>query len=287
MSYTPEITSKMECLMRIIYKAGFSVLLPLLFSFAAFAEESLSGREIHDNNVEVTEAPFEYQVQTVVLIDKAGNEQTRTLRRYVRTDDGKEKTLSVFDSPGGIRGVATLSWEEDGEDSRWLYLPADGSMKRIAGGGKRNYFMGTDISYEDMDSEDADEYEYRRQANETINGKERYVVDVYPMAENIKKDTNYSHQRRYYDTDTFYDVQTDYYDKRGKLLKTKTAKGIHPAEGNPSVYRANEVLVDNFSNTHKTRSTIKSYEFDESKVPPPVFTERYITSGRYMKDSGS
>ena len=40
---------------------------------------------------------------------------------------------------------------KDREDDQWLYMPAYGQkLKRIAGGNKKGYFMGTDFSYEDL-----------------------------------------------------------------------------------------------------------------------------------------
>jgi hypothetical protein len=272
--------------MKTAYIAATAFFTTLFFSSTLMAEDGLTGRQIQENYETITTVPYEYQEQEITLIDRGGNEQVRKMRRYTRTDNDKTKSLVVFDSPSSIRGVATLSWEQEGEDSRWLYLPADGSMKRISGGGKRNYFMGTDITYEDMDSEDLNEYEYKRQDNQTLDGKELYVVDVYPLADNIKKDTAYSYQRRYYDPDTFFIVRTDYYDKNGKLQKTAVAEGVHETS-KPGIFRNKGGLFDNFQNSHKTKIVIEKYEFDEGKVPEQIFTERYISSGRYMRDAGS
>lgn len=259
-------------------------LMVCLLPWSAHAE--LSGLDIESNSQKIMKPEFDYREIDMVLIDKGGSEQARTMRSYKRTDGGLDKNLLVFDTPSGIRGVASLTWEQSGEDNQWLYLPAQKSLKMISGGGKRNYFMGTDIAYEDMTAQNLDEYEYKRQPDETLDGKTVYVVDMYPMADDVKRNTGYQFQRRYYNPENFFIVRIDYYDKRGQLLKRSTAVKIHPAKNNPNIYVADETMVENFSNGHKTKSILKDYSFEESKVPSSVFDKRNITSGKYMRDAG-
>ena len=52
-------------------------------------------------------------------------------------------------------------WEHpDGADERFLYLPALGRVRRIAGEEKQESFVGSDLSYEDIGGRDVADYGY-------------------------------------------------------------------------------------------------------------------------------
>ena len=72
-----------------------------------------------------------------------------------------DRTLIRFSYPNDIRDTALLVWEHpDGEDERFLYLPALGRVRRVAGGEKQESFVGSDLSYEDVGGRDVAEYSY-------------------------------------------------------------------------------------------------------------------------------
>ena len=124
----------------------------LCIAAPAFSEE-LSGIDIMKEQKKRHEAAQEYENIKMVLIDSSGNKETRELKRYAKKDNsGLFKYLARFEGPADIRGTALLTWEQkDREDDQWLYMPAYGQkLKRIAGGNKKGYFMGTDFSYEDL-----------------------------------------------------------------------------------------------------------------------------------------
>jgi len=52
-------------------------------------------------------------------------------------------------------------WEHpDADDERFLYLPALGRVRRIAGEEKQESFVGSDLSYEDIGGRDVADYAY-------------------------------------------------------------------------------------------------------------------------------
>ncbi len=54
-----------------------------------------------------------------------------------------------------------LVWEHpDADDERFLYLPALGRVRRIAGQEKQESFVGSDLSYEDIGGRDIADYTY-------------------------------------------------------------------------------------------------------------------------------
>ena len=132
---------------------------------AAMAQET--GREIMDKVADCMTVRLNLKSRTMTLEDlRSGGTEVREVRRYSRDDgDGEKKFLVAFHDPKGVRGVALLTWQHAAkEDDQFLYLPSQGKkMKRIAKGGKRNYFMGTDLTFEDLISESRDKFRIRAQ----------------------------------------------------------------------------------------------------------------------------
>lgn len=255
---------------------------------------ALSGRDIMDEVSRRHDRPYESETQAMTLIDDRGNTEERTLRRYAREgENGLYRYLVVFDEPAGVRGVALLTWQNRGaSDDQWMHLPAYGrEMKRSADGGKRNYFMGTDFAFEDMTSEDRSKFSYDRQPDETTEIKDEtgtvletvdtHVVDAYPKDEALAAETGYKYRRLYISKDRFYIRRIDFYDRRGRFLKTQYTWDMVPIEG--ETWRANATVMDNDKQRHKTLIRVTGRDLSEELVPERMFEQRWVTSGRHLR----
>ena len=97
------------------------------------------------------------------LYDRQGRVRERTMQiQTLRgTASRGDRTLVRFLSPNDIRGTALLVWEHpDAEDERFLYLPALGRVRRIAGEERQESFVGSDLSYEDIVGRELADYTY-------------------------------------------------------------------------------------------------------------------------------
>lgn len=266
----------------------------IVISSPALNAQELSGRDIMDEVSKRHDRPYETENQAMTLIDKSGNTEERTLRRYAReVDGGLYRYLVVFDEPAGVRGVALLTWQNRGaSDDQWIHLPAYGrQMKRSAEGGKRNYFMGTDFAFEDMTSEDRSKFHYERQPDETVEIKDQtgavvetvdaYVVDAYPKDEALAAETGYKYRRLYISKDRFFIRRIDFYDRRGRFLKSQHSWNMVNIEGD--TWRANTSLMDNEKQRHMTLIQVQNRDMSESSVPARMFEQRWVTSGRHMR----
>ena len=73
-----------------------------------------------------------------------------------------DRLLTRFTYPNDIRGTGFLVWEHPNkEDERFLYLPALGRVRRIAGAETQESFVGSDFTYEDIGGRELDEYTYK------------------------------------------------------------------------------------------------------------------------------
>ncbi|MGD9554641.1 MAG: outer membrane lipoprotein-sorting protein [Arcobacteraceae bacterium] len=257
-------------------------LVTLIFNVILSANE-MTGREIMDEISKRHDAPFEFETQKMTLIDSNGQKEERILRRFSRDDGtGLFKYLLVFDEPKGIKGVGLLTWQNnDRDDDQWMYLPALEKVKRIAKGGSKNYFMGTDYAFEDLVSENKDKFKYERKDDTVIDSQSCYVINVYPNTDDIIKSTGYEYRVLYVRKDIFFTVRIDYFDKRGKFIKQQDLGDITQVKG--QMYRANHALMNNMKENHKTEIIGMTRDFSESSVPAEYFKERYISSGRHIK----
>ncbi len=265
---------------------GRSFLGPLvgLLVICSAAAKELTGRQIMDEVTERQEKPYEFEVQTMTLSDRSGTKEVRTVKRYVRKiAEGEFKYLMVFHEPSGIKGVALLTWQHnDKDDDQWMYMPAYGKKtKRIAKGGRKNYFMGTDYTFEDLVSESRDKFTYERRPDEVLDGVSHFVVDVYPKDPQLKKETGYKYRTVWVRKDIFFITRTDYFDKRGKLIKRQTAGDLFNVEG--QLWRSKSSYMDNFKKNHATRIEVVERDFDKQLVPEKIFRGRYLTSGKHVR----
>lgn len=244
----------------------------------------LTGRQIMDEASARHDRDIEFEVQKMTLKSADGTvEEVRDMRRYVRKEDGAFKYLMVFDEPAGVAGVALLTWENPADsDDQFLYLPSMGKkLKRIADGGKRNYFMGTDFTYEDLVSESRDKFAYERLEDTEFDGKPAYQVEAVVTDAKLKRATGYKSRTLTVLKDSFFIVQTDYFDRSGRPLKVLKALEYGPVEGD--MWRASKQELNNSKEKHITEVDVVSRDFSEASVESSVFRKRHITSGRHMR----
>ena len=268
-------------------KSGLSIMIVSLalvpFSNNGVLSEELTGRQIMDESSERHDRDVELEIQKMTLRTVDAVEEVRDMRRFVRKEDGAFKYLMVFDEPAGVSGVALLTWENpEGADDQFLYLPSMGKkLKRIADGGKRNYFMGTDFTYEDLVSESKDKFEYERLDDLTFDEQPAYQVKATPIDEYVKKTTGYSFRTLTILKDSFFIVKTEYFDRRKRPLKVLTATEYGVVEG--EMWRDSKQTMENFKEKHFTDVESSSRSFDTGDVPKKVFAQRFIKSGKHMR----
>ncbi len=155
----------------------------------------------------------------MILKNRHGDESSRALNiKTLEVENDGDKSLTVFDMPKDIRGSAFLTFSHKTEDDdRWLYLPKLKRVKRINSKNKSGSFMGSEFSYEDIASQEVEKYEYKWIRNELLETYQCFVFERHPID---KKNSGYSFQRVWMDTEAYRIIKIDYYDKKNILLKT-------------------------------------------------------------------
>ena len=156
----------------------------------------------------------------MILRNKRGQESKRELEiRALEVKGDGDKSMTIFHTPRDVRGTALLTFSHPVEaDEQWLYLPALRRVKRIASNNKSGPFMGSEFAYEDFASQEVEKYTYKYLKDEKVDGVDCFLTEQYP----VSKDSGYTKLQVWLDKDEYRMRQADFYDRKGKLLKTLT-----------------------------------------------------------------
>lgn len=223
--------------------------------------------------------PYVYEEQLMVLEDRAGQRDTRQLRRFTRVEeDGTVRFLLLFDAPDDVMGVALLAIREpSGETRQSFYLPALGpdfieSNERSSSG----YFLGSDFTVEDLTGEVLEDYLYVRRRDERIHGEPYFRIDVYPAAADPRSSSPL--RAHYILQDILFIARTDHFDDRGRVQRRQTHHDLVPVGG--GVWRPNLVRMLNLREEHESLLQIERRVFSSDLVPTERFTAEWILSNQ-------
>lgn len=194
---------------------------------------------------------------TMLLKNKQGEESSRSLQvKTLEVDGDGDKSLTIFDSPKDIKGTAFLSFTHALKpDDQWLYLPALKRVKRISSANKSGPFVGSEFAYEDLTSQEIEKYTYKWLKDETIEGRDTFVVENYPAYEN----SGYTRRVAWVDKETYHPLKIDFYDRKNALLKTLTYTGYNKYLD--KYWRADAMLMVNHITGKSTELTWENYKF--------------------------
>lgn len=105
---------------------------------------ALTGSEMLARVRAVTSASDRRATATMTITDKSKRVQARTMKMVMKGDN---KLMMTFQSPADLRGVTFMSTSTE---NMWIYLPAQGRVRRISGSSAEQGFGGSDFSYRDM-----------------------------------------------------------------------------------------------------------------------------------------
>jgi hypothetical protein len=123
---------------------------------------------------------------------------TRSLRQMAldlfdrKYPDGQQKTMAYFSAPDSVKGTAFLAiTRPDRPADQWLYLPEAKRSRRIGGEVRQQGFVGTDLTYHDLDllaempswTEATASSKLRRE--ERVDGVSCHVIELTPKRDDI------------------------------------------------------------------------------------------------------
>ncbi|MDI3530769.1 MAG: hypothetical protein PWP60_618 [Candidatus Atribacteria bacterium] len=201
----------------------------------------------------------------MILVDENGKEEVREVVMYSKDEGDDTISLIVrFLSPADVEGVTLLSIK--GGEKIYLYMPAYRKVRRIAGSGKKEKFMGTDFSYDDLSqSYGREDYE----ATLLREDEENYYLELRPFEE----DSDYSKLVMTVDKEKFYFKKIEFYDLEGNLWKELQVLEIEEdEEGKITILK---MSFKDLKENHETRIETVKHE-EDIPLPDNFFSVRTI-----------
>jgi outer membrane lipoprotein-sorting protein len=167
-----------------------SLLLPRL-SRAATAREILDRRKALDDTTRKWTDRQERLKMTIR--DPRGGERQRELVLYERRLPGDERqSIIFFESPAEVKGTGFLAHVHKGRPAdQWLYLPELKRIRQITPRSRSESFVGTDLSYQDLDiiqemgSWTEEDARSNLRGEETVDGVVTDIIELIPQREDI------------------------------------------------------------------------------------------------------
>ena len=200
----------------------------------------------------------------MVLINAHGDQVVRKMTNETTETEGDgDRSLSTFLWPADVKDTRMLTWShKDGEDDQWLYLPALKRVKRISSRNKSGAFMGSEFSYEDLGSQEVEEYHYTWLADEDYEGRACWKLERVPVSDK----SGYSREVGWFDKEYMNPLRIEYFDRKGELLKIAAFREYRKIE---RWWRVTIIEMENVQTKKRSVLTWKDREigrqFDSSR----------------------
>ena len=226
-----------------------------------------SGYEIAKNLNEKNKPKNMESKTSMVLTNSKG--KTRSSVMISKIMDDSRLQLIWFIEPKDDKGISFLKIEHDDRDDEMrMWLPAFKRVRRISASKKGDSFMGSDLSYEDMTSRSLSENDYKRLEDETVNGRECFVIEVTP---DVALKSSYSKHKTWIVKDDIYIIKEESYDKRGKLKKEKIFSYIKIDDYDIM----SKISVKDVQKNHKTDISFEKVKVD-TEMNEKIFHEKSL-----------
>lgn len=216
----------------------------------------------------------------IELTNRRGQTRKQTMLSMRRDFRDDRRTVLFYRSPANLRDTALLLHDhaETGvEDDQWLYLPSLRKVRRISAANRGDYFLGTDLTYDDIKNEGrlvAEDYRFELVAGAEP-GTDRVTVEGRPHTREIARTLGYSRVQWSIDTRTWVVHRIRIWDRSGHALKTVTSEAIEQVQG---IWTVTRLSVVNHKTSHRTRFEARDIDY-RSQLPERYFTMSVLRRG--------
>lgn len=253
----------------------------VVLGICIFATSSLfadqKGSDIMQSVYDVAKPQFTHSAVEMDLINSNGEVQKRMVEQWGMKDSNDlASTVMIFRSPSTVKDTRFLQVAngENKDDTKWIYLPALRTVRRIASSDGDKSFMGTDATYNDMETRKVSEDTHTLLREESFNGYNCFVVKS--VAKNMD-DSQYSYRVSWIDKNSYVPVKIEMFDKSNealyKVLSVNELKNIN-GYWIPTVDTMKDV-----QSGHSTIIKILQIELDKP-LSSRMFTSNFLKTGR-------
>uniref|UniRef100_A0A7V3PUI0 DUF4292 domain-containing protein n=1 Tax=candidate division WOR-3 bacterium TaxID=2052148 RepID=A0A7V3PUI0_UNCW3 len=233
----------------------------LIISGLASAVCALTGDEVLERMRQATIAADRRVEAVMKITDKNHRVQERVLRMVMK---GDEKILVWFLKPADLRGVSFMS---TGRENMWVYLPAQGRVRRISGSAAEGSFGGSDFSYQEMANISFGNCQVQGEAVLTVrNGDSAYQLLI---------DQQGKKSRLWVEKERFLPLQVEQLGNEAEVRKRITFADFRQING---VWLPWLIRLENFSRGSVTELQLQKAELNIG-IKDSYFTEENMKQG--------
>jgi len=207
----------------------------------------------------------------MTITNKRGKERVRefTMLRLDLAEGGNQMYYTYFRKPSDVARLTFMVHKvADGNDKRWIYVPAVDLIKPISADDKNSSFVGSDFTYEDVSGRHWTEDNHKFLREDELDGKPVYVIEAVPKTPY----KGFAKKISYIDKENFLPLKEEYYDKKGNLERVFRAEKIEDINGVLTVTRRS---MENVKKGSKTVVEFSQITYNAG-IPKDIFTERYM-----------
>jgi uncharacterized protein len=233
---------------------GFVLVLGALWSAAALGASDVRSVEVMKGINARGESERQQSRLQFTLTPRSGAAQVREATAYRTTDANMRRLAIRFEAPSAIRGSAFLAWDARDAtvaDDQWLYLPALRRARRVPGRDRGSYFLGTDLTYDDIRSFGRIEVaEYRLSAPRAVPGQpDQLDIAGEPATPELRKELGYGRLRWRVNTRAWRVLRSEHWDLQDAPLKNVEYLDPEQIEGD---WIPTRIRVENLKTGHRT-----------------------------------
>jgi hypothetical protein len=209
--------------------------------------------------------------------DRAGNRRRIEARLWWKRDaEGHSRLLGRVEAPPDERGVAFLMIENAGGTELFSYLPELGRVRRIDSR-SANSFLGTDLSYEDVEELQglAKHSRVERLPDAALSGRPVHVLVSTPAP---ASQSAYARIVSQVDQETCVVLHTSFQGSGSRVLK-ELIVDFSDLEKEGQRWLPRKIRLRNLANDSETRLTLEKLEL-EPELPDRLFTQGELAKGR-------
>lgn len=249
----------------------FAAVLTFMFAVPAVAQDATEIMKTAHLNMYYPADDGSAEVR-MVITDKRGKTRERefTILRKDFVEGGEQRYYVYFHAPNDVRRTTFMAWKNpDGDDSRWIYVPALDLVKPLSANDKKSSFVGSDFAYEDVSgrhwSDDAHSY----LGEEVLGDWSTWKIESTP------NDKDYFEKKvSWVDQATNLVVREEYFDKKGELLKLFEVLLIEDVDG---ILTATHRKMSTPRKENTTEITFTNSRYDIG-IGEEIYSERYLKS---------
>jgi outer membrane lipoprotein-sorting protein len=208
---------------------------------------------------------------TMTITDKRGKERTKEflMLRLDEAEGGDQKYYTYFKKPSDVSRLTFMVHKTaDGNDMRWIYVPAVDLVKPISADDKNSSFVGSHFSYEDVSGRHWTEDNHVLKGDSTVEGRPVWVIESVPKSDG----DSFGRRLSYVDQENYLPLLERYFDDKGELERVFRSVSIEDVDG------IKTMTVRSMENIRKGGiTTIEFADIDYNVgLKTDLFTERYL-----------